>query len=183
MNDICIVYIDESNILSKTGNSVYVAVYVLCADKDVFSQKIIETEKDLNISYLHWVDMPWKLRIAFAEKIKRLNFTCKVITYKNPIHPERILKDFLFEVISCDSSIFRIIIDGKKSKRYVSKLKTVLKSKGIRLNKIIFRDDKSEPIVRLADFMAGMCRSFYDNQNEQNSHIYKLLRHKIKTPI
>ena len=182
MDDKCIIYIDESNILSKVGNSIYVAVCILYADKDTFIQKIVGIEEDLNISYLHWVDMPWKLRIALAKKIRNLNFTCKIASYRNPIHPDRILQDFLFEIISCDNSIFRIIIDGKKSKRYVNKLKTVLKNRGIRMKKIIFSDDKNEPVIRLADFMAGMYRSFLDNQNEQNGYIYKILKHKIKIP-
>jgi hypothetical protein len=59
------VYIDESNILSKTGHSIYTCVYIKYFNKENISQKIINIEEKLKISYTHWVDMPWILRVKF----------------------------------------------------------------------------------------------------------------------
>ena len=177
-----IVYIDESNIMAKTGHSVYVGIYIHLLYKDEVSEKIKYIEKDLKISYLHWVDMPWKLRIKFAQKIKHLGFISKIVIYKNPIIEGTTLEDFLLKIIQTEDCIFKIIIDGSKGKKYLNKLKRVLKDNGVKFYKINFADDKREPVVRMADFMAGMYRSFLDNKSKENIYIYELLKHKIKIP-
>ena len=63
-----IVYIDESNIVSNTGHSVYVALFLEFLNKNDVDNRLLSIEKELNISYIHWVDMPWKFRVKFAEK-------------------------------------------------------------------------------------------------------------------
>lgn len=175
-----IVYIDESNILSKTGNSVYTAVYVKFLNKDCLGDKILVIERNLKISYIHWSDMSWKIRLKVAEHIKNMDFICKIIIYKNPIIQENILEDFLPNVIEVEDNLFKIVIDGNKGKDYELKLKRVLKEKVLKSHKVIFMNDKNEPLVRLADFMAGLFRSYIDNKNKENEYIYKLLKHKIK---
>lgn len=177
-----ITYIDESNILSQKGNSVYIILYIIYSNKDTIGQGIKDIEKKLKISYLHWVDMPWKLRINFAKRIKNLNFTCTMIVYKNPIIQDKTLENFLITVLKNEKDVFKIVIDGRKTKKYVNKLKIVLKDSGLKFNKIKFIDDKTEPLIRLADFMAGMYRSYIDCQNDKNTYIYNLLKHKIKIP-
>jgi hypothetical protein len=175
-----ILYIDESNISSKSGNSVYVCVYIKLINKDEISQRIIDIEKTLNIAHTHWSEMPWKLRVRFAEHIKNMDFVCKVIIYKNPIDQELTLKSFLFEILRIEDNIFKIVIDGKKSEEYQLRLKRILKNRGFRFYKIIFMDDKKEPLIRLADFVVGSFRSNLDDKNSYNNYIYGLLRHKIK---
>lgn len=175
-----IVYIDESNILSKTGNSVYTAVYIKFLNKDYFGEKVISIEKDLKIPYTHWSDMPWKIRLKFAKQLKSIDFMCKIIVYKNPIVQETILEDFLPKVIEREDNLFKIVIDGNKGKDYELKLKRLLKEKLLKSHKVIFMNDKNEPLVRLADFIAGLLRSYTDNKNKENDYIYELLKHKIK---
>jgi hypothetical protein len=175
-----IVYIDESNILSRTGNSVYTAVYIKFLNKDYLSQQIQDIEINLKIPYTHWSDMPWKIRLKFAQKIKSMNLLCKIIIYKNPIVQENILEDFLPKVIEVEDDLFKIVIDGNKGKDYELKLKRLLKEKVLKSHKVIFMNDKNEPLVRLADFMAGLLRSYIDNKNIENDYIYRLLKDKIK---
>ena len=175
-----IVYIDESNILAKNGHSVYAAIYVRFLHKNDITEKITNIEKELKISYLHWVDMPWKIRIKFAEKVRKVDFICKMIIYKNPIIQEKVLEDFLLNIISSEDSLFKIVIDGNKSEKYENKLKNLLRTKDIKFYKIKFMDDKKDPLIRLADFMAGFYRSFLDNKNKENIYIHSLLKDKIK---
>ena len=177
-----IIYIDESNILSKTGHSVYVGIYIKYLDKDSMTEKINELERNLKISYLHWVDMPWKLRLKFAENVKNLNFICKLMIYKNPITQNNTLELFLLKMIKPRDNILKITVDGNKSSKYENKLKVLLKDKNIKFYKIRFMDDKKDPLIRLADFMAGFYRSFLDNKGKENIYIYNLLKHKIKIP-
>ncbi len=175
-----IVYIDESNILSKIGNSVYVCVYIEYINKENISQKIESIEKDLKISYTHWVDMPWKLRLRFADKINNLDFNCKIVVYKNPINQSKILEDFLFKVIKKEDIVYKIIIDGNNGIKYERSLKCFLRYKGVKVYKIKFVDDKNEPALRLADFIAGSYRSYLDNRSKNNTYISKILLSKIK---
>jgi hypothetical protein len=175
-----LVYIDESNILGNIGHTVYVGVYIKYLNKDDIGQKIINIEKDLKILYTHWVDMTWKIRLKFVYKIQSLDFICNISNYKNPINQEKVLEDFLYKIIKSKSNIFRIIIDGNKGKKYEQKIKKLLKNKGIKFRKIIFIDDKKEPLLRLADFIAGSYRSYLDNTNSNNAQIYNILKHKIK---
>jgi hypothetical protein len=69
-----IIYIDESGISSKIGHSVYVSLYIEFNINVDVSIRLVEIEKQLKISYTHWTEMPWKLRLKFAEKIKDLDF-------------------------------------------------------------------------------------------------------------
>jgi hypothetical protein len=175
-----ILYIDESNILSKTGHSVYVSLFIIYLNKNNISKNIIDIEKELKISYLHWVDMPWKLRVKFSEKIKNLNFLYKVVVYKNPIIQDKTLECFLSEIINFEDDVIKIIIDGKKGKEYGERLKNELKNKGIFVKNLMFVDDKKESLIRLADFMAGLTRSHIDDKNKYNTHMFNLLKYKIK---
>ncbi len=65
-----IIYIDESGIISKTGHSVYVLVYIECFNQSNISEDILKIEKDLNISYIHWVNMSKNIRMKLAKKLK-----------------------------------------------------------------------------------------------------------------
>ena len=175
------VYIDESNILSKTGNSVYVCVFIKYFNKKLINNRIQSIEKDLKISYTHWVDMPWKLRLRFAEKIKDLDFCCKIVIYKNPIDQKNTLADFLIKSVSLEDNVHEIIIDGKQSKIFQLKFKSFLRKSGVKVYKLSFVNDKSDALIRLSDFVAGMYRSYLDNICLRTIHLYGLLKDKIKT--
>lgn len=174
-----IVYIDESGILSKTGRSVYVCVYVSLIHREYLSYKLLSLENELNISYLHWVDMPWKLRFKFADKIKKLDFMFKIVVYDNPIDQKNILKNFLLQAIDKDESIENIIIDGQRNNKAQVNIKSFLRKNGVKIYKIRFMDDKNEVLLRLADFIAGMYRSFIENKTKDSIFIFETLRHKI----
>lgn len=175
-----IVYIDESNISNNSGHSAYVSVLVLHIEKDEINRKLLFIEKELNITHAHWVDMPRRLRIKFAKKIRNLKFDCNVSLYKNPIYPESVLENFMSNILNTDNLILKVVIDGKKSVSNISKFRKRLKSRGIIINCLLFIDDKCDPSLRLADFMVGLIRSHVDNKNIDNEYMFNLLKHKIK---
>ncbi len=78
----------------------------------------MNTEKQLKIPYVHWSEIPWKLRLKFAESIQNLDFFCKIVIYKNPIIQENSLENFLPKVILVYENIPKIIIDGNKGRDY-----------------------------------------------------------------
>lgn len=173
-------YIDESNILSQTGHSVYACVCIEYFDKEKISQKIKDTEENLKISYTHWVDMPWKLRSRLAQEISGLDFSCKIVIYNNPINQKDILMNFLIKVAGSEEGAPEIFIDGKQSKIFKVKFKTLLRKKGIKVYGLSFVNDKTEPLIRIADFIAGLYRSYLDTDNKESVFIFNLLKHKIK---
>jgi Protein of unknown function (DUF3800) len=175
-----IVYIDESGILSKKGHSAYVCLYVEYKNQDLINKDVLKIEEDLKIQYSHWVDMSWKIRVKFTENIKNLDFDCRIVIYKNPINQKNILKNFIIKVIDSKDNISKIIIDGSQGRKYERELKSFLKKYNIKVYKIKFKDDKDEPSIRLADFSAGLYRSYLDNKNEDVKYMYDLLKHKIK---
>ena len=127
-----IIYIDESGISSQIGHSVYVCLYVEFNHYLDITNRIIQIEKQLKISYTHWTEMPWKLRLKFAEKIKDLDFEVKVAIYKNPILPDVVFESALKRLLLKDEKIIKINIDGKKDKSYKKYLKKILRSYGQR---------------------------------------------------
>ena len=87
---------------------------------------------------------------------------------------------------SCSNSNVNVFeeypTEGESSKKYENKLKSLLKNKRIKVYKIKFINDKNEPLIRLADFMAGLIRSYFDNKNTDNVYLFGLLKNKIKIP-
>jgi hypothetical protein len=181
-----LIYIDESGISSKIGHSVYVCLYVKFDNYINILGKIIQIENQLKISYTHWTDMPWKLRKKFAEKIKHLDFEVKAFIYTNPILPDLGLKHSLFEFVKYDN-VKSIFIDGKKNKSYEKELKALLIDRGVKIYSLKIIDDKKEPLIRLADFIAGLIRSHVNTSDKDSLYMFDLLKdkvhlHKVKKP-
>ncbi len=176
------IYIDESGIISKIGHSVYVLVYIEYLNEFNIGKIILKIEKDLNISHIHWVNMSRKIRLKVAKKLRDIDFTCTYVVYNNPISQEKALENVLIEALKQEDLLHRIIIDGKSGQKHEKYLKKILKDRGVRIYKVKISDDKKEPLIRLADFMAGLIRSYYDIKNKDNLYMYELLKHKIKIP-
>ena len=129
--------------------------------------------------------MPWKLRLKFAEKIKDLDFYVKAVVYKNPILPDFGLKYSLFEFVKV-KDVKSVFIDGKKNKDYEKELKGLLRNKGLKVH-IRIVDDKKESLIRLADFIAGLIRSYSNTLDKDSIYMFNLLKnklelHKVKIP-
>lgn len=174
------IYIDESGISSRTGHSVYVCVYIVYTHHDNLAEQIIDIEHRLKIPYIHWSNMPWKLRIKLAEKLKALDFKVKAVIYENPVMPDKALQTALNMFLIWEENIIKIIIDGKKGKKYEKELKGLLRFRGVKVYGVKTVNDKSEPIIRLADFIAGSLRSYFDAGDNKNILlIYNILIQKI----
>lgn len=176
------IYIDESGIIAKDGHSVYVLVYIDYLNESRIGEKIFKIEKDLKISHIHWVSMSNKVRIRVSKKIRHIDFSCEYVVYKNPISQRTALQNVLIELLKSQNKIFKIIIDGESSRKNENALKSVLKNRGIKVYNIVSINDKKDSILRLADFMAGLIRSCFDNKGRDNIYAYELLKHKTKRP-
>jgi hypothetical protein len=176
------IYIDESGIISKIGHSVYVLVYIEYANEFSINEHILKIERDLKIYHIHWVILSKKVRIKVAKKLKEINFYYICQVYKNPIGQEKALENLLVQLIKFDGTVFKIAVDGEGVDRYEKYLKKILRDRGIKIYKLKFVNDKKEPIVRVADFIAGLIRSRLDKSGKDSEDMYQLLKGKEKIP-
>lgn len=176
------IYIDESGIISKIGHSVYALVYIEHENEAHIGEKILKIEKDLNISYIHWVHLSNKVRKKVVKKLKKVNFNFIYMTYKNPITQEKALEKVLIELIEFENTALKIVVDGERIDRYEKYLKKILRNRGVKVYKLKFANDKKEPLLRVADFIAGLIRSLLDKNGKDVEYMYLLLHEKVKTP-
>lgn len=175
-----VIFIDESGIHKQVDHSTIVLVYILVKDVEKLENRIIKIEKELKINLFHWTKHGWKIRNKFFNRIKKLTFTLKVAVLRNPIKLDQALEN-VFSHLIIEKKIKKIIIDGEKPKRYLWRLKKILRDKGISVKKIKTTRDDSSAGIRLADALAGLIRSYYDRPDGQAKKVYPLIQDKIIT--
>ncbi|MDO8452817.1 MAG: DUF3800 domain-containing protein [bacterium] len=177
-----IIFIDESGTHKQVDHSTIALVYVEVENLEVFEKAIVDIEEKLKIKYFHWTDEKWEKREKFIEQLIKLDFFLKVAILKNPIRLSKSLEEALKHLV-VEENIKKIVLDGRKPKWYSQGLKKVLRDKGVSVKKIVtVRKEESSPGVRVADCLAGLIRSYYDNPNNLSSRLYKKLKktEKIK---
>ena len=177
-----LVFIDESGVHKRDGQSSVALVYVVVKDLENIEKAILETEKTLRITNFHWTRHIWKIRFNFIETLLKENFTVKAAIIENPFSGnsfERVIESLLTE-----RKIKKIVIDGKKPRWYALRLKKVLRDRGISVKKIRTCDDKSFPCLRLADAYAGLVRAYWNDKNNKDAKkLYELAGKKITTQL
>lgn len=171
-----VIFIDESGTHKQTDHATIALVYVEIPNLESFEEAIEKTEQKLGIKYFHWTDEKWEKREKFIEQLLKLNFTFKVAILKNPIKLSKSLEEVLKHLV-IEENIRKIILDGKKPKWYNQRLKKLLRDKGVSVKKIVtVRKDESSPGIRVADCLAGLVRTYYDNPDSLASKLYNKLK-------
>ncbi len=174
------VFIDESGIHKQDGQSTTALVYVQVEHLETLDGAILKAEKDLRIKPFHWREESWKIRQAFLELLIKQEFTVKIFVSQNPFTEEKFENGVAY--LLSDGYLKNIIIDGKKPRGYILRLKKVLRDSGVSVAKIRMGNDKSFPCLRLADLFAGIIRAYFDNaQNKEAKKLYKMAKIKITT--
>lgn len=160
-----VIFIDESGTHKQTGHATTALVYIKIQNLERIERKILNIENDLRIKSFHWGEERWQVRNKFLSKIFDLDFTVKVVIFKNPVHPESMI-EVIFKHLIIEKDIRNIFIDGKKPKWYEQRLKKVLRDKGISIKKLKTVRSESSPGIQLADCLAGLTRRYFDNPDE-----------------
>jgi hypothetical protein len=177
------IYIDESGIHKKIDNSTFVLVYVESENVEKLEEEVCKLEKKLNIPYFHWSETVWKVKEKFLEKSLGFDFMVKIAVVKNPVNPSKEMVRLLRHLI-VERNIGTVFIDGQKPRWYERVLKGVLRSKGISVGKLKTVKAEKFPIIRLADLVAGLARSYYDDVNNPKfKKYYSRLENKIEILI
>lgn len=177
-----LIYIDESGIHKTTNYSSFVLVYVLVENKNLLENDLIEIEKSFNISNFHWSDFStkhgWGIRQGFIKKTKKLSFNFKYSLLKNPINSKNELNNTLFLLLN-ENNVQEVNIDGKQPKWFERQIKKNLRDRGVSIHKIRMVDDRSEPIIRLADAIANVVRIYHDSPRNIIKELFSSLSSKI----
>lgn len=173
-----LIFIDESGIHKQDGHSVTALVYVKVKDADSVNNAVLKAEKELKIEPFHWSKQSWKIRISFLEMILKENFEVKVFAFTNPFTEEKMEQAIRHLIV--EKYIKNIIIDGKKTRHYVWRLKKVFRLWEIHVKNIRAGNDKSYPGLRLADLFAGLFRAYVEHSEEPEAKkLYTLAKNKI----
>lgn len=137
----------------------------------------------MKIDHFHWAETPWKIKSVFVEKSLSFDFKVKVAVVKNPVNPNKEILRILPHLI-IEKNINLIVIDGKKPKWYERTFRNVLRQKGVSTRMLRMVKSEKEPIIRLADMLAGLVRSYFDGYKMENvERFYKRLEKKIEILI
>ncbi|MBI4252638.1 DUF3800 domain-containing protein [Candidatus Uhrbacteria bacterium] len=177
-----IVFIDESGVHKTDGHSCFSLVYVTTDNAEFLEHSIIEIERQNRMSVFHWTDQPWKLRSVFLQAVAKLPFTAKVALFRNPIIETKALEWALRHVL-VEKNFRAIILDGKKPKWVERQLKKVLRDNGISVKKLKTVRQESSAGVRLADAIAGLSRTYFDDPCGRAQPLWRCIEYKITTQL
>lgn len=173
------IFVDESGVHKSIDHSTFVLVYIKIKNYSLLENKIKEIESELKIDYFHWSETVWKVKEKFMSEALNLDFQTKIAVIKNPVNPAKELEKVLSHMI-IEKNIKNIYIDGKKPRWYERKIKKILKDKNISVKKLKTVKINQYAGIRLADMIAGLSRSYFDNKNlERISKYYTILKKKI----
>ncbi len=173
------IYIDESGITNIGIHSTFAFVTIEVRDSESINNQIILIEDKLNLKVAHWRDMSWKVREKFAKEIIKIDFEAHVVIHKNPINVQEALILSIQQAIVRDDYI-TMVIDGTKNEKIIKAIRQFLRSKNKSISTIRQKSDETAPVLRIADFIAGSTRSYYDdNSNILGKNIFEIIKNKI----
>jgi hypothetical protein len=173
-----LIFIDESGIHKQDGQSTTALVYIKVENAGKVNEAILRAEKRLGIEHFHWNKQMWKIRQAFLEEILAEEFEVKLFIFQNPFTEEKM--EIALRHLIVEDFIRTVVLDGQKPRRFVLRLKQILRQQKVRVKNIRMGNDKAFPGLRLADLFAGLVRSYANNSdNEDARKLYKTARIKI----
>ena len=173
------IYIDESGISNINSHSTFAFVTIEVVNTTNINESILSIEYNLRLKHAHWRDMSWRLREKFAKEISKLEFEAHVVIHKNPINiQDALLLSIRHAII--DNNYKSMIIDGSKNEKIIKIIRQFLRSKNKSISIIRQKSDETAPVLRIADFIAGATRSFYDDNSNTHSHnVFDIIKSKI----
>lgn len=178
------IFIDESGIHKTVGRSTFSVVYVEIPNLDKTRKQLIEINKKLGIDSFHWAEQRWVYRTRYLKRVIGLDFLFKIAIFENPVNSDMAFSR-IFEHLIRENNIKSISIDGKKPKWYENKLKKELRKQGVKVKKLrTVKNEASEPILQLADALAGFSLYVYENQDDKvNKRLLEQFKKLGKLPV
>ncbi len=176
------IFIDESGVNKDIKYSCFAFVFIN-EDNYVFIEKIIiDLEKILKIKSFHWSEDNWNVKKRVLQEIadQKVNFKIKILI--NPINQEKELESSLIDFIENDKNNY-VFIDGKKSKKYDRKIKKYFRDRNVSISKIRTIKDNNSIGIKIADYIAGFFRYYFDNENKLDNDLNIILKKILKYKV
>jgi len=176
------IFIDESGVNKKMDHSCFAFVFINEDDYAFIEKSILKLENKFKIKSFHWSENIWLIKKEFLSQILYQNLKLKIKVIINPINQEKELENCLFDFIPKNKNN-HIFIDGKKSKKYDRKIKKHFRDKSISINRIKTVKDNNCVGIKIADYMAGFFRYYFDNDIKLNSEIKDIFKKLLKNKV
>jgi hypothetical protein len=176
-------FVDESG--QETNGALFlVSVIVTGQEYDLLNEVLIEIEERSSKSLKKWSRARFEYRVAYIEAVITQPLFRGLIFFSRYINSQAYF-DLTVETTAKaihhknnQAAPATVIVDGL-SGRDVNRFKTRLRGFGVNVRKVRGARDESEPIVRLADAVAGFVRDFLEGQPYTPELYEKALREGI----
>lgn len=181
-------YADESG-QDTGGKSFFVAVIIIQKDfQEEIIAKLLEAETISRKRKRKWGEINKEIRTVFLEKLAKI-IKNKGHIYYAVFHQTKEFIALTAFTIAQSILIFgakdtesTIIIDGLKETEK-GKILEIIKNFQIHYNKIRGLNDKSDPVLRLADSIAGLVRDVDEKQENAGKLLDSLAQRQIISQI
>ena len=173
-------YVDESGQDTK-GQWFLVAIVLLSDDRDKIALKLKLVEQESGKFKTKWHKSKHQQRIKYLNgivKIKELKSSLYYSIYKNTILFTDSIALTTAKVISVQNLQdyqAQIVIDGLR-KNLQRQFSATVRKLGIKTTKVKGARDESDPIIRLADTIAGLLRDYYEKKSWTNRFVKLLVK-------
>ncbi len=176
-------FVDESG--QETNGALFlVSVIVTGQEYERLNEMLIEIEERSRKSLKKWSRARFEYRVAYIEAVIALPLFRGLIFFSRYTNSQAYF-DLTVETTAKaihhknkEAAPATVIVDGL-SGRDVDRFKTRLRGSGVNVRKVRGARDESEPIVRLADAVAGFVRDFLEGQPYAPKLYEKALREGI----
>lgn len=161
-------FVDETGQDTK-GEMFIVSVVVTDDEYDRINEALIEIEQRSNKRMDKWRKARFKARLAYLQAIlANPAFTDAIFFshYINSLAYFELTVETTARAIQCKAAVTQpvtIVVDGL-SGQSIDRFKKSLRQRNINARKVRGVRDESEPLIRLADAVAGLVRDFIEGQ-------------------
>jgi hypothetical protein len=160
-------FVDESGQETK-GALFLVSVVVADHEYDHINDLLIEIEEQSGKRLRKWSKARFGYRLAYIEAVIEQPLFRGLILFSRHANSQAYF-DLTVETTARaihhknKEALATVVVDGLRG-RDVNRFKTRLRGSGVNVRKVRGARDESEPIVRLADAVAGFVRDFLEGQ-------------------
>ena len=180
-------FVDESG--QETNGALFlVSVIVTGQEYDLLNEVLIEIEERSSKSLKKWSRARFEYRVAYIEAVIAQPLFRGLIFFSRYINSQAYFELTVETTAKAihhknrEAAAATVIVDGL-SGRDVDRFKTRLRGSGVNVRKVRGARDESEPIVRLADAVAGFVRDFLQGQPYAPKLYEKAIREGIFVEI
>lgn len=171
-------YIDESR--QRIGGEWFIVAGVAVEDSDKFRQLCVSIEKTSRKNTAKWGKANRKNRLAYLRTVVSDDHFRDILLFSYVFRrPENYVAatvrgiDLAVTNLHASNSLVSVYIDGLVRTQY-KEYRVRLRKLGCQVEKVRGRKDESEPLIRLADAVAGATRDLLEHEDSELKELFSL---------